>query len=68
MGIQLFRGLIAYLKPILPAMAQASESFLQCEPLNWENMKKPLSGQIANFTPLKFRIEQAKIDAVLAQK
>jgi methionyl-tRNA synthetase len=67
MGIHLFRILITFLKPILPKMAKASEQFLQCEPLDWENIEKPLlNHKIATFSPLMTRVEQAKIDAMLS--
>lgn len=39
MGLNLFRLLIGFLKPVLPMMAQAAETFLNCEPLTWETLK-----------------------------
>ncbi|MBA1331928.1 hypothetical protein QQ73_12625, partial [Candidatus Endoriftia persephone str. Guaymas] len=43
-GINLFRVLIGYLRPILPATATASEAFLQVEPLLWDDLQNPLIG------------------------
>jgi len=66
MGINLFRVLIGYLRPILPATAAASEAFLQIEPLTWQAIATPLTGhEIAKFKPLMTRIENDKIEAML---
>ncbi|MBT8440034.1 MAG: methionine--tRNA ligase subunit beta, partial [Gammaproteobacteria bacterium] len=66
MGINLFRVLIGYLRPILPTTAQASEQFLQVEPLSWDALATPLTGhEIAKFKPLMTRIEREKIDAMV---
>jgi len=66
MGLNLFRVLIGYLRPILPITAAASEQFLQIEPLNWDALATPLTGhEIARFKPLMTRIERDKIDAMV---
>ncbi len=66
MGINLFRVLIGYLRPILPTTAEASEQFLQIEPLTWDALASPLTGhEIAKFKPLMTRIERDRIDAML---
>ncbi|MBI2785100.1 MAG: methionine--tRNA ligase [Legionella longbeachae] len=68
MGINLFRILITYLKPVLPLMAKAAEDFLNCEPLTWEIIDKPLlNHQINTFQPLMLRVEKEKIQAMLEQ-
>ncbi|WP_298627353.1 methionine--tRNA ligase [uncultured Legionella sp.] len=68
MGINLFRILMTYLKPILPQMAQAAEHFLNCEPLTWESINNPLlNHKISAFQPLMVRVEKEKIDAMFAQ-
>ena len=65
-GLNLFKVLIAYLKPVLPVMASHVESFLNIEPITWKNYQEPLLGQkIRKFKPLMTRIEQEKIDAML---
>ncbi|KTC86935.1 methionine--tRNA ligase [Legionella brunensis] len=67
-GLNLFRLLMTYLKPVLPTMASAAESFLNCEPFSWENMEKPLVNHRINlFSPLMVRVEREKIDAMLVQ-
>ncbi len=66
MGINLFRLLIGYLRPILPATATASEAFLQIQPLTWQDLATPLTDhEIAKFKPLMTRIERDRIDAML---
>jgi len=65
-GINLFRVLIGYLRPILPATATASEAFLQVEPLLWDDLQNPLIGhQISKFKPLMTRVEEKQIAAML---
>ena len=66
MGINLFRVLIGYLRPILPGTAADSEVFLQVAPLTWEAITEPLLGHtIATFKPLMTRVEPAQIAAML---
>ncbi len=66
MGINLFRLLIGYLRPILPATAEKSEAFLQIDPLTWECLGTPLTAhEIAKFKPLMTRVEAKQIDAMV---
>lgn len=66
MGLNLFRVLIGYLRPILPGTAAASESFLQIEPLDWATLATPLLDHgIASFKPLMTRIDPKQIAAML---
>ncbi|MBA3536779.1 MAG: methionine--tRNA ligase [Tatlockia sp.] len=68
MGLNLFRILITYLKPVLPMMSEAAEQFLNCPPLVWDSVDKPLlNHRINTFTPLMVRVEREKIDALLLQ-
>ncbi|MDX1574374.1 MAG: methionine--tRNA ligase [Methylophaga sp.] len=68
MGINLFKVLIAYLKPVLPRTAEQAEAFLNIPPLDWAASQKPLlSHQINAFKPLMTRVEQDKIDAILTE-
>jgi len=65
-GLNLFKVLMAYLKPVLPAMAANVEAFFSIEPLDWNKYQEPLLGQKINkFNPLMTRVEQEKIDAML---
>jgi len=66
MGINLFRLLIGYLRPILPATSEKSEAFLQVEPLAWDELAQPLLDHtIAKFKPLMTRVEPAQIEAMV---
>ncbi|KXX65010.1 methionine--tRNA ligase [Marichromatium gracile] len=66
MGINLFRLLIGYLRPILPGTAADAEAFLQVEPLTWSVLATPLLGhEIARFKPLMQRIEPAQVEAMI---
>lgn len=65
-GINLFRILITYLKPVLPVMAEKVEAFLNIEPLDWKNHQTPLLGHTINkFKPLMTRVEKENIDKML---
>lgn len=66
-GINMFRVLMTYLKPILPEIAEKSEVFLNSE-LMWNNLDSPLIGHSINkFKPLITRIEQDQVDAMLEE-
>ncbi len=65
MGINLFRVLMTYLKPVLPAMAERSETFLRCS-LDWTALDGPLLGhELAPFQPLLTRVDPAAVEALL---
>tara|TARA_R110002095_G_scaffold87667_5_gene76565 strand:- start:3664 stop:5718 length:2055 start_codon:yes stop_codon:yes gene_type:complete len=65
-GINLFRILMIYLKPVLPQMCAKAEHFLDND-LNWNALEQTLLGhQINRFKPLMTRVEQEKIDAMTA--
>jgi methionyl-tRNA synthetase len=65
-GLNLFRVLITYLQPVLPAMATEVESFLNIPALRWDAIATPLTGHTINtFKPLMTRVEQEKVDAML---
>ncbi len=67
MGIHMFRALICYLKPVLPTTAEKAEAFLNAGELSWNDVKEPLLGhEINKFKPLMTRVEQEKVDAMLA--
>jgi methionyl-tRNA synthetase len=66
-GLELFRILMLYLKPVLPQMAEAAEQFLAIKPLQWSDANAPLlDHQIETFKPLMQRIEESQVEALLA--
>jgi methionyl-tRNA synthetase len=67
MGLNLFRLLMIYLKPVLPQVAAQVEAFLQIPPLRWDDLFQPLLDHgIAPFKPLLQRVETGQIAALLA--
>lgn len=68
-GINLFRILMLYLKPILPETAHKAEMFMQIPELNWSDLQSPLlNHRIASFTPLMLRVELEKITQMLQRE
>lgn len=64
-GLNGFRQLMVYLKPILPDMAAATESFLQIDPLTWQDAQTPLLNHtITKFKPLTQRITDEALEAL----
>ncbi|MFQ2251855.1 methionine--tRNA ligase [Aeromonas hydrophila] len=64
-GINLFRVLMAYLKPVMPLLAERAEAFL-AETLSWDGIEMPLVDHtVAPFKALFSRIEPAKIEAMI---
>jgi methionyl-tRNA synthetase len=65
-GLNLFRLLIGYLRPILPGTAEMAEAFLQIAPLTWEQLAIPLvNHEIGKFKPLMTRVDPKQIEAML---
>jgi len=65
-GLNLFRALMTWLQPVLPAMAAEAQAFLNMPTMHWDDIQTPLSGhRITAFKPLMTRVEQEKIDAML---
>jgi methionyl-tRNA synthetase len=66
MGINLFRLLVIYLKPVLPVLASKAEAFLGVESLRWQDADTALKGTTVNrFEPLLQRVEMEKVQAVI---
>jgi methionyl-tRNA synthetase len=66
MGVNLFRVLVAYLRPVIPTLATNAESFLNIEPQAWpSNASALLNHRINSFTPLMTRVEADKIAAIV---
>jgi methionyl-tRNA synthetase len=64
-GINLFRVLITYLKPVMPELAARTEAFLN-EELTWEGISAPLTGhEITKFKALFSRIDPKKVEAMI---
>ncbi|MCD5987834.1 MULTISPECIES: methionine--tRNA ligase [Pseudomonas] len=67
LGINLFRQLVIFLKPVLPLLAADAEKFLNVAPLTWDDHKTLLSNhQLNPFQALMSRIDPAKVEAMTA--
>ncbi|MFV0276396.1 MAG: methionine--tRNA ligase [Parahaliea sp.] len=64
-GVNLFRVLMTYLKPVLPGMAARAESFLNHN-LDWTALGGPLLGhRLATFEALITRIDPKQVEAMV---
>ncbi len=62
-GINAFRIIMAYLKPVLPKIASKVESILNCRELTWSNVDNCLlAHKIDAFEPLITRINKESIE------
>lgn len=67
MGIQLFRILMTYLKPVLPSLSARAEAFLGTS-LIWDAISTPLvSHRIRPFKALFRRIELSQVEAMVKE-
>lgn len=65
-GINLFRVLSTWLKPVIPATIEKAELFLNDGQLQWSSIDKPLlDHQIATFVPLMTRVDDKIVDKVV---
>jgi len=65
-GINLFRVLVSYLKPIMPRLAAGAEKFLGLPPQAWHDAAKPLLATAINaYEPLATRVDPAAVKALL---
>ncbi len=65
-GINMFRILCIYLKPMLPEVISQAEAFLNSGELSWDDLDKPLLNHTINkFKPLMQRIDQEAIDKII---
>jgi methionyl-tRNA synthetase len=64
-GINLFRVLAIYLKPVLPEMTVKIESFLNVKPFVWDDCLQPLLNHtIKPYQPLATRLDKKEIDTM----
>ncbi len=65
MGLNLFKLLVTYLKPVMPEMADKAAAFLKSE-LSWQTSEQPLLDHtIDAFKPLAKRLETKQIEALV---
>jgi methionyl-tRNA synthetase len=67
-GLNLFRVLMTYLKPVLPGMARKAEAFLHFGELDWNSPHRLMVHHVIQpFEPLMTRIEKDKIEAMIEE-
>ena len=67
-GLNLFRILVIFLKPVLPRTAENAEAFLNVPPQAWLDLDKPLLDHPINrYQPLLTRVEDKQIEAMIEQ-
>jgi methionyl-tRNA synthetase len=65
-GLNAFRLLTLYLKPVLPKVARDVEQFLKIDPLMWPDARHDLLGhKIDSYAHMMNRVEQKRVDALL---
>ena len=66
MGLNLFRILMIYLKPVVPAIARQAEAFLNIDDQHWSDINQSLiDHQINSYEPLLTRLQKENIDAMI---
>ncbi|MFT4938820.1 MAG: methionyl-tRNA synthetase [Paraglaciecola sp.] len=65
LGINLFRILVVYLKPVVPNLAEQSEIFFN-DQLNWDSAQTVLTDHVINkFKALMQRVDMDKVNAMV---
>ncbi|MBY5927719.1 methionine--tRNA ligase [Halomonas sp. DP8Y7-3] len=66
MGINLFRQLMVYLAPVVPAMAEQAATFMNLHSLDWNSRETWLGDHPINkFKPLMTRVDGDRIQAMI---
>lgn len=66
-ALEIYRLLVIYLKPVLPALAEKTERFLGVEALVWKDHQQRLGDHaIQAFTSMLQRVDMRSVDAMLA--
>lgn len=67
-GLNMFRSLMIYLAPVIPAVAEGARSFLGDDEWRWADASTPLlDATIDKFTPLLKRIEPVQVQRMVEQ-
>jgi methionyl-tRNA synthetase len=65
-GLNLFRVLMTYLAPVLPAMAERAARFLGSTDTSWQSVASPLLGSaIATYEPLAARLDVKQVNELV---
>ncbi len=64
----MFRSLMIYLQPVIPAVAEGAREFLGEDHWSWDSAATPLLGKKINkFKPLLQRVDPGAVDAMIEQ-
>ena len=67
-GLNMFRALMVYLMPVIPALAQKSRELFDEHAWTWSSASTPLLGQkISRFKPLLSRVESEQVEKMIEQ-
>ncbi|MGK0439434.1 MAG: methionyl-tRNA synthetase [Paracoccaceae bacterium] len=67
-GLNAFRSLCIYLKPVLPNLVSDAEAFLNTPELTWDDLQAPLlDHKINKFKPLMTRVESDAIENMIEE-
>lgn len=65
-GLNLFRSLMTFLRPVIPQVAVKAEGFLDIPPLTWQDASEPLLAHtVKPYQALMTRPDKKEIDAML---
>ena len=65
-GLNLFRVLMAWLKPVMPEMAARAERFLGTGEASWTSVAQPLLGTVIQpYEPLATRVDPKQVSALV---
>lgn len=67
-ALNLFRQIVVYLSPVLPALAQKTCELFGCEDLSWNDSQEPVTGiSINKFKHMLKRVEPGKIEKMIEE-
>lgn len=67
-GLNMFRSLMIYLAPVIPAVAENARRFLREAEWQWQDAKRPLlSTTLPKFKPLLTRVEPEQVQRMVEQ-
>jgi methionyl-tRNA synthetase len=68
LGLNLFKILSTYLKPVVPDLISKTEQFFNQGQFTWENIAEPILNQTLNpFTPLLTRIDIKQVELIMQE-
>jgi len=67
-GLNMFRSLMIYLSPVIPAVAKDAREYLNANDWCWQDAATPLLGaELPKFKPLLTRVEPEQVQRIIEQ-